>query len=115
MAASGNGAGNGPTTRHQLAGPLTTVATFPCGPLTDATWRSGNKTLWRGTGSQTIDPSCIPSGVGFFDTSAATGYGLFFFSPAICPSGYTVACSRWIDSQGPEPLPTETAMNCLPS
>jgi len=41
-----------------------------------------------------------------------TGDG--YYSPAICPSGFYPACSRFYESQGPPVAPRETACNCAP-
>jgi hypothetical protein len=38
-----------------------------------------------------------------------------FYSPAICPQGYTMGCTRWDSDQGPTVEPTETAMQCVPT
>ncbi len=37
-----------------------------------------------------------------------------YYSPAICPGGYTVGCTRWESGQGPKVEPTEQAMMCVP-
>ncbi|OTA92225.1 hypothetical protein M434DRAFT_328493 [Hypoxylon sp. CO27-5] len=51
---------------------------------------------------------CAPPGyASYFET--------YYYSPAICPSGYTVGCSRYGDFQGPSVEPTETAMLCVMS
>lgn len=51
---------------------------------------------------------CAPPGyASYFET--------YYYSPAICPSGYTVGCSRYGDFQGPPVEPTETAMLCVMS
>ncbi|KAI1407894.1 hypothetical protein F5Y13DRAFT_173708 [Hypoxylon sp. FL1857] len=53
-------------------------------------------------------PDCAPPGyASYFET--------YYYSPAICPSGYTVGCSRYGDFQGPSVEPTETAMLCVMS
>ncbi|KAI1137663.1 hypothetical protein F5Y05DRAFT_387901, partial [Hypoxylon sp. FL0543] len=53
-------------------------------------------------------PDCAPPGyASYFDT--------YYYSPAICPSGYTVGCSRYGDFQGPPVESTETAMLCVMS
>ncbi|OTA99604.1 hypothetical protein M426DRAFT_27353 [Hypoxylon sp. CI-4A] len=54
------------------------------------------------------NPECGPPGYSsYFDT--------FYYSPAICPSGYSIGCSRYEDNQGPSVEPTETAMLCVMS
>ncbi|KAI2619859.1 hypothetical protein GGS26DRAFT_321794 [Hypomontagnella submonticulosa] len=54
----------------------------------------------------TSSPECAPPGyASYFDT--------YYYSPAICPSGYTVGCSRYGEFQGPSVEPTETAMLCV--
>ncbi|KAI0173007.1 hypothetical protein GGR52DRAFT_572812 [Hypoxylon sp. FL1284] len=51
-------------------------------------------------------PACGPPGyTSYYDT--------FYYSPAICPSGFTVGCSRYAASQGPDVEPTETAVLCV--
>lgn len=91
-------------------GALTTIETYPCGPLTNAEWGSGDTTLYDNFGSP-IPTSCVPSGF-----ALDVQYGQMpYWSPAICPSGYYPACTWWTNNQGPPPLPTETAWNCLPS
>ncbi|XWX01573.1 hypothetical protein V2A60_009601 [Cordyceps javanica] len=37
-----------------------------------------------------------------------------YYSPAICPRGYTAGCFRWNSDQGPPVEPTETAVQCVP-
>lgn len=37
----------------------------------------------------------------------------FYYSPAICPSGFTIGCTRSDSDQGPPVEPTETAMMCV--
>ncbi|ATY65364.1 transmembrane alpha-helix domain-containing [Cordyceps militaris] len=41
---------------------------------------------------------------------SAVGY----YSPAVCPRGYTAGCFRWNADQGPAVEPTETAVQCVP-
>ncbi|XXH02146.1 hypothetical protein Hte_008514 [Hypoxylon texense] len=56
----------------------------------------------------TSNPDCAPPGyASYFDT--------YYYSPAICPSGFTVGCSRYGSFQGPDVEPTETAMLCVMS
>ncbi|KAI0376767.1 hypothetical protein F5Y04DRAFT_265701 [Hypomontagnella monticulosa] len=56
----------------------------------------------------TSNPECAPPGyASYFET--------YYYSPAICPSGYTVGCSRYGDFQGPSVEPTETAVLCVMS
>ncbi|KAI5860946.1 hypothetical protein GGS23DRAFT_202576 [Durotheca rogersii] len=51
---------------------------------------------------------CGPPGyISYFD--------IYYYSPAICPSGFTVGCSRYGSFQGPPVEPTETAMLCVMS
>ncbi|KAI1473405.1 hypothetical protein F4774DRAFT_415848 [Daldinia eschscholtzii] len=54
------------------------------------------------------NPDCAPPGyASYFET--------YYYSPAICPSGFTVGCSRFDDFQGPSVEPTETAVLCVMS
>lgn len=54
----------------------------------------------------TSNPDCAPPGyASYFET--------YYYSPAICPSGFTVGCARYGDFQGPDVEPTETAMLCV--
>jgi hypothetical protein len=76
------------------AGSLTTIFTPPCDIATVEDW--------SGT-------SCYPRGWSDY-WFGNTGY----YSPAICPSGYTIACSRYATAQGPDVEPTETAALCAP-
>ncbi|KAI4866469.1 hypothetical protein F4820DRAFT_447005 [Hypoxylon rubiginosum] len=56
----------------------------------------------------TSNPDCAPPGyASYFET--------YYYSPAICPSGFTVGCARYGDFQGPDVEPTETAMLCVMS
>ncbi|KAK3368252.1 hypothetical protein B0H63DRAFT_528624 [Podospora didyma] len=42
--------------------------------------------------------------------------GIGYYSPAICPSGLTIGCTRWAgDFHGPETLPGEEAWLCVQS
>ncbi|KAI1765663.1 hypothetical protein GGR53DRAFT_254036 [Hypoxylon sp. FL1150] len=56
----------------------------------------------------TNNPECAPPGY-------ASYFSTYYYSPAICPSGFTVGCSRYGDFQGPDVEPTETAMLCVMS
>src|SRR3569833_3440239 len=90
------------TSRDPPQAALTTIFTPPafCGGYVDASsWLTG----------PTSSSSCLPpfhSGAGYYDEA--------YYSPAICPSGYTVDCTRFDDDQGPTPLPSETAVICCP-
>ncbi|KAI1472143.1 uncharacterized protein F4812DRAFT_407630 [Daldinia caldariorum] len=56
----------------------------------------------------TSNPKCAPPGyASYFET--------YYYSPAVCPSGFTVGCSRYDDFQGPSVEPTETAVLCVMS
>lgn len=49
-------------------------------------------------------------------TQQANGWHIQFYSPAICPNGYTAACTRpRVGALGPEVEPSETAFMCLPT
>jgi hypothetical protein len=52
--------------------------------------------------------SCLPPNYSSVYWIGDVGY----YSPAICPSGYTAACSRFDSLQGPGLESTETAMQC---
>jgi len=94
--------------------------TLPCGLLTNVYYANGF------FGGQTTSPSsCGPSGWYASSTPSVESFAPYvvtwtwpvrvgYYSPAICPSGYTAACSWYRTHQGPTPEPTETAMNCLP-
>ncbi|KAF3054861.1 hypothetical protein GL218_07732 [Daldinia childiae] len=54
------------------------------------------------------NPECAPPGyASYFET--------YYYSPAICPSGFTVGCSRYGNFQGPSVELTETAVLCVMS
>ncbi|KAI1658569.1 hypothetical protein F4813DRAFT_38402 [Daldinia decipiens] len=56
----------------------------------------------------TSNPECAPPGyASYFET--------YYYSPAMCPSGFTVGCSRYGNFQGPSVEPTETAVLCVMS
>lgn len=40
--------------------------------------------------------------------------GVGYYSPAVCPRGYTAGCFRWNSEQGPPVEATETAIQCVP-
>jgi|SRR3569833_574156 len=84
----------------QPAAAMTTPFYFPCGKkFYDF---SGKKDLY-------FNPACAPPN--FIDYWwSSVGY----YSPALCPSGYTIGCERWHFEQGPTVEPTETAMMCVP-
>ncbi|KAJ2898332.1 hypothetical protein MKZ38_004004 [Zalerion maritima] len=85
-----------------VAGSLTTIFTFPasCGPMIG------------GPRGQNID--CAPPGWSVY-TKETWGWHQGFYSPAICPEGYTIACSRPLSgAHGPLPEWTEEAYMCLP-
>ncbi|KAI1372513.1 hypothetical protein F4677DRAFT_432459 [Hypoxylon crocopeplum] len=54
----------------------------------------------------TSNPECAPPGY-------ETYFETYYYSPAICPSGFTVGCSRYGSFQGPSVESTETAMLCV--
>src|SRR3569833_23694 len=84
--------------RSALIGPLTTIFTPPCGPVT--------------TGVGDVSSSCLPPG--FVDFYQA-GNSLGWYSPGICPSGYTPACApSSFPNQGDLIEQTETARLCAP-
>ncbi|KAF2281528.1 uncharacterized protein EI97DRAFT_438856 [Westerdykella ornata] len=66
-----------------------------------------------------LEGRCLPSSGGTYSQ-----YNKIYYSPAICPSGYTVACTRPTtsfgiggssDFYGPPLEPSETAQLCCPS
>jgi hypothetical protein len=94
-----------PTSTHSIlhngippAAALTTVFTPPAGCPTAVT-------------DLPLQLSCMPSGYNEY-IYKSVGY----FSPAICPTGYTIGCSREASGGniGPAVGPTETAMICCP-
>ncbi|KAI1778733.1 hypothetical protein F4818DRAFT_227327 [Hypoxylon cercidicola] len=82
---------------------LTTVWTAAEGCFPVSTWSTTDIDMfWSG------NPDCAPPGyASYFET--------YYYSPAICPSGFTVGCSRYGDFQGPDVESTETAMLCVMS
>ena len=54
--------------------------------------------------------SCFPT---LWDQSVVAASHLRYYSPGICPSGYSSACNTYHTSlHGPSPLPSETAAIC---
>ncbi|KAK0728427.1 hypothetical protein B0T26DRAFT_748650 [Lasiosphaeria miniovina] len=93
------------------AGSMTRVFTPPCGPITNAGY--GPSSFIGEHGHANYASSCGPPG--WLDRNAGE-FSVGYFSPAICPAGYTAACTWYDVAQGPAPAAgTETAMNCLPS
>ncbi|KAI6367967.1 hypothetical protein MCOR25_004756 [Pyricularia grisea] len=84
------------------AGLLTTIWTPPCpdGPMTtwDSNWTKSLKV-------------CMPTNYKDIYYNGNVGY----YSPGICPSGYTSACRRYNTHQGPPLEAEETAVLCAPS
>ncbi|KAK3368600.1 hypothetical protein B0H63DRAFT_488795 [Podospora didyma] len=90
--------------------PQTSLWSLSCGPVTKFQYGTGVFTSWLGgSTTSTLPSSCGPPG--WYISSSVIPY----YSPAICPSGYTAACSWYDSAQGPTPLAGETAYNCLPS
>lgn len=98
---------------------LTTTWTPPCGAITDAVYGTEDNfpSVEHPTHiklARSLTPawqsSCGPPG--WYDTRAPKFVG--YFSPGICPEGYTAACTWYATEQGPKPPSTETAYNCLP-
>lgn len=82
---------------------VTSIFTPPsfCGGYIDASsWLTSPSSL----------SSCLPNfnlGVGWYDEA--------YYSPAICPSGYSAGCTRFNDEwQGPPLISGETAIICCP-
>lgn len=97
------------------AGPLTTTFTAPasCATATGLyqIWSSGSEgasaTYHYEQGPLASLSSCFPSG---YDASATGAEP--YYSPGLCPSGYTAACS----STGVvSATATETALTCCPT
>jgi len=91
-------------------GPLTTLFTPASGCLETVTSvtpiaDSIDGPLWVGAIANTIDPKCYPP-------SYRTDY---VFSPGICPSGWTSACSPQAGGQSQVFPPSVTAAQCCPS
>ncbi|KAI0018033.1 hypothetical protein F4780DRAFT_557963 [Xylariomycetidae sp. FL0641] len=56
-------------------------------------------------------PSCAPPGyTSYYEYNDSP---TFYYSPAICPSGFSSGCSRFDVAQGPTVEPTETAILCV--
>jgi hypothetical protein len=99
---------------------LTTTWTPPCGAITDARYGTEDNfpSYWHppthlkvaGSLTPAWESSCGPPG--WYDTRAPKSVG--YFSPGICPVGYTAACTWYATEQGPPPSSIETAYNCLP-
>ena len=87
------------------AAALTTVWTPPCGLDRWFTEPNKDKIL--------VPQSCRPPNWGAYFTNVDGRGAGGYYSPAICPSGFTLGCSRFSSDQGPEPLPGETAYNCV--
>ncbi|KAK3374674.1 hypothetical protein B0H63DRAFT_452521 [Podospora didyma] len=81
------------STRTRPAAALTTVYTLPCGPYFDQ-----------------YDSSCAPP-----NWTSYWGGNVGYYSPAICPSGWTIACGRFASAQGPALTFGESAGMCAPS
>lgn len=82
------------------AGAMVTPFPFPCG-------RSFLNEQYQQ--DEAMRQRCAPPGFEDYWWSSA-GY----YSPAICPQGYTAGCFRWNSEQGPAVEPTETAVQCVP-
>jgi hypothetical protein len=76
---------------------LTTVWTPPCG--IDALFFGNPPT------------TCLPTSWSSYWVSFNSGLG--YYSPAICPSGFSRGCPRFNIGQGPEPIAGEEAWNCV--
>ncbi|KAK5992251.1 hypothetical protein PT974_05652 [Cladobotryum mycophilum] len=92
------------TTAHKGTTPaaaMTTPFSFPCGPdFLDDKFQNDKE----------VRDTCAPPAWEEYWWSSV-GY----YSPAICPSGYTAGCLRWDSRQGPPVEATETAVQCVPS
>lgn len=95
------------TRRDPPVGALTTIWTPPCGP--DKWWTVPSYDL---SDSQGIPATCVPPNWLCVITRNQPGHN-YYYSPAICPSGFDPACPRSNSVQGPELLPGETAALCL--
>jgi hypothetical protein len=73
---------------------ITTIFTFPC----------DRPDFWE----VPLPEGCTPPAWNDYWGGAA------YYSPAICPSGYTICGERWDTRQGPNVEATETAMMCAP-
>ena len=84
------------------AAAMTTAFSFPCGEPTD---------FFDGAYQQNPEQrqKCAPPNFEQYWWKSA-GY----YSPAVCPKGYTAGCMRWNLGQGPPVEPTETAVQCVP-
>ncbi|TLD22776.1 hypothetical protein PspLS_07374 [Pyricularia sp. CBS 133598] len=83
------------------AGSLTTIWTPPC--------PGGPMTTWDSNARKSLE-DCMPTNYKNVYYDGNVGY----YSPGICPSGYTSACSRYNRQQGPPLEPDETAVLCAP-
>lgn len=86
------------TTRVSPAAAMTTVLTLGCGPLV---WHPAS------TWTANYDLCYPPNWVNYWNTHS-------YYSPAICPSSWTVGCTRSYSDQGPSVTAGETAMMCVP-
>ncbi|KAH6999276.1 hypothetical protein EDB80DRAFT_724531 [Ilyonectria destructans] len=84
---------------------VTTIFTPPefCAPYVDAS-------SWISSLTESRLSSCFPG----FPSIEGLIHSVYY-SPAICPSGYTVDCMRFDNFQGPSVLSGETAAICCPS
>lgn len=91
------------------AGPLTTTFTAPssCATATGLyqIWSSDSSSYHYEQGPLATMAACFPSG---YDSGAKQQY----YSPGLCPSGYTAACSS---TEVVSATATETAYTCCPT
>ena len=87
--------------RLSPAAALTTIWTPPCGI---------DRWYYEPTTSTAVPLSCKPPGwAAYWDDIVSIAY----YSPAICPSGFSIGCTRYHASQGPAPLSGESAYLCV--
>jgi len=85
--------------------------TQPAGALTTVFTPPANCPSLVATNDESPVSSCMPTDYAnkYWDSNAG------YYSPGVCPSGYTVACSRYNSEQGPAVEDGETALICCPS
>src|SRR5450756_2526984 len=83
------------------AGALTTILTLPCG-----------STIVYDGGF--LPSTCLPPDWDKYWSTTPGTLTVGYYSPAICPSGWTVCASRYKNIQGPSVEPTETDVQCAP-
>lgn len=91
-------------------GPLTTTFTAPA----SCTTATGLYQIWNDAGTYRYEQGPLATMSGCFPD----GYGASlsrYYSPGLCPSGYTAACSSTDAVVSATATATETAFTCCPT